>query len=453
VGSVDCPVCEGDGQLALYTSEVYHFKPITLSKVTNPSGVTSVPADLGIETAKDMRIQIPELHMDAVESSLELSNPNLESSLNNANGNYSGLVQTSMKEQFSNRAPDDRVMQQGVLSSAAGLIRGDWASTPKDSFHSRFKLSLDEDERTSEADVHKKMLFQDHWHYIQPVSEVGLEIGGKQETVVSHGLREKFDIKVPQPPTDPLKVGALAGTAISAVAVYASLFALLPLGLFSLGYYFLVRGTKRKIADIKQVAVIGDDEALKLAVFMQLGRQASKNEIGTVEDRVFSQLESTYLNRTDYQIGMSLSYSIRFDARREARIINVSGSSHGEHQDVIKRILTRSDAIICVLSNDLQGAGEVADLVGHALGFSSRKKVFVLVHEDADESFARLFPSHNATVLRMNQMDPDALYRDIVKPLVEHILFKPHDGESGYLDSAILSVPGTLKGEPSGSSP
>jgi len=150
---------------------------------------------------------------------------------------------------------------------------------------------------------------------------------------------------------------------------------------------------------------------------------------------------------------MSLSYSIRFDARREARIINVSGSSHGEHQDVIKRILTRSDAIICVLSNDLQGAGEVADLVGHALGFSSRKKVFVLVHEDADESFARLFPSHNATVLRMNQMDPDALYRDIVKPLVEHILFKPHDGESGYLDSAILSVPGTLKGEPSGSSP
>jgi len=360
-GRVVCPICQGEAELFLYTSDIYEYRHIIDSELLFPRELEG--ARKHFDTVSCGFIEIDELSEDDVEEKVGLLNKYILEMLETSRRTFDSLLRKTRGREFvAGIVEDDFSSQDRLLVNMVSNLESDWKSRKKDDYYARFRLHIPDSWRERRhKDIHNKMLFQKRTFKAYPVSSISLDIGGKKKQMYVFGTAQRCRVEAPSPPISWAKASLILLTLITGLYGVLLAFGIVAMDfpirlpiipfpcILALSSFLLYTAIVKKTspAESKLITILGDSDDLNLLLFSLLAHCISYRKVGVVLDE-FALSTSEHLLR-GLRIGSSLTYSVQVGEKARVRLVCLSTSSLLMASET-KELISNSDALILVLS-------------------------------------------------------------------------------------------------------
>ena len=380
-GKIYCPICEGTHLLNLYSSDLYHYDYIVDSKATFPTFYDGSKHAISDKFAGSLETET--LEDSSIESSLGMFNDQIRNTASAARANFDGLLQTAKKREFDKNDPDDLQGQDRVYSAMLDVLDSNWSGR-SDSFHEKFLVGFSENDRESqnyslsdavnvssydENVISAKILFQEYNHLLVPVTETNLEIDDKPMTIIGQGIKKFHEFVISENRAEEDFAQDLTNRDTSRIISPPKVEEKT-----SILRTIATLGTQKIKKINKLVILVGDDEVSKLSIFTTFGNVISKMNLGQINDHMYNQTVSNFLNPERYGIGSSTACSILVDEQKTIVLVNIHASSYLQEDPEVIRMIGASDMAIYVTK-------DIAELQGLQDSKMKNKIIAVLVDE------------------------------------------------------------------------
>lgn len=390
--NVICPICDGENQLFLYTSDIYEYKHTEDFDKSFPSEFEKVYDHYRYESQNC--IFLSALTKKEILDKVGLFNNRVSKMLDEGIGIFNVLLKMTEDRQFKDAQIEvDNEMQKNLLKHVESLIDSAWGMTSKDNYYSEFKLSLSFDERALKGkDIHNIILYQEYLYQVFPSALTVFLLGNKKKVLYSVGKKENFALDVPSPNRSIPKIVLFSLSTIGSAASGLIWFGIINLpfdllysviaSISSTGLYILLLVKTTRTEREKLVILVGDSDVEKTTFFSILAHQISLTKIGVVYDEIYPKL-SEYLLGKDLELGASLSYSVKMNNGTKIRFIDLSTTSYREPNASVKRLVGDSSGLIVFINveKDVQSQFQ---RISNILSNQGNPKIAVISNKQLD---------------------------------------------------------------------
>lgn len=355
-GEVVCPICNGETQMFLYSSDIYDFKPIVDSNKVYPPKFDKI---YKFFDKSEFSISLKALTEKEISNKLGLVNGRILIILDKAKSIFNSLLSVAKKREFTATAAKDHDMQDSILKRQIATIKHDWQKNISDRYYSGFKLDFDAKERvTNHKDIHNKIIFQNKYYNLIPSALINFWMGTKKHNLYTVGKKEKHAIEKPPQSYNisSMKIISFASLIITFILlalVYFNLlfdihkYIFLPLVPLAVLYPILVYKSVKTEKELL-ITIIGENDMHKTVYFATLAHYISANKKGIIKDEIYPKL-TEYLLGNDLKLGTSLTYSIRFNDDKDVRLLNLSSSSYNYLDTNVTKVINNSNSLIAFI--------------------------------------------------------------------------------------------------------
>lgn len=372
-GHVPCPLCSGDGTLALLTQDVYDFQHRIDTDKVNPQGFDEQLEQL--VHGSMLGLELKNFTSDEFQEKFGIMNMRLEHQLARGRKTFQDLLKTTQDREFKKTEEQEDLHAQDIhRTKLEAKLDREWRIKNQDDFLSKFRLSFTSEERESKQEpLHKGMINQEFTFTAIPVAKV-IARGGEKERV-SHalGTQGHYDFEDMNRSLSYFKVAAIimgVFWGMMALAIWDSqgdsfqngFYAVAGVALLSMGAYLAsVIQTWYKDREM-HISIIGGTEEGRNTLFtLMLNYLVQEQEAQILDPHFRKNLKALTLQELEY--GTTLSCIVTIPGGRQYRITSISDSSFAGLAPAAWSLIKCSNKVIHLVNPEVETQSSIKQLL------------------------------------------------------------------------------------------